>query len=311
MRSKISRLLSLILALALVLTAGGFSDTQSVYAKSKKKKAPEAVKVYVTITDNNGKIVFRQSGVEATDADGDGTLTINDALIVAHDMKYKGGAAAGYEYVDGAQYGLTGYTLSKLWGIENGGAYGIGKNNEFSAIGLADTIEEGDFIDAYCYRDLKKFSDKYSFFNVRLMEVKRGEEVKLKLAYNGYDSNYEVVVKPVKNAAILDNNKETGLKVNKKGVVKYSSDILGGHFISAVSTKKKTVLVPPACLIYVLPNKGNLLTPDKTTGIKYKVITAGSVLNNEAGTVEVYENANDAEVPDTIEFGSVTYNVVK
>ncbi|MCR5321770.1 MAG: hypothetical protein K6E85_00565 [Lachnospiraceae bacterium] len=311
MKSKISRLLSFVLALAMVLSiTGGFMDAQSVYAKSKKKKtAPDPVTVYVTITDNTGKSVCTQSQIEVTDADGDGVLTINDALYLAHEKKYKGGAAAGYEYEDAAIYGFTGYSLKKLWGIENGGSYGYYKNS-VAAMSLADPVEDGDFVDAYCYQDLKKWSDKYTFFNVRAIEVHRNEEFTLKLRYVAYNDDGAYAAK-VKNAVILDNGEETEFKVNKRGNVKLSFSVLGKHYVSAASTRKKSVLVPPGCVVFVLPNKGNLITPDKTTGIKYKVIVSGSVMNNEMGEVEVYENKNNADVPETVEFGSVTYKVIK
>ena len=310
MKSKFSRLLSLVLVFAMALSiAGGFADAQGVYAKSKKKKAAESVNVYVTITNDAGKIVFRQSQVEVTDADGDGALTINDALYLAHEKKYKGGAEAGYGYVDAAIYGFTGYSLSKLWGVENGGSYGYYVNS-VAAMSLADPVKEGDYIDAYCYTDLKKWSDKYTYFNKRVVEVHRNEEFTLKLSYAAYNDNGAYAAK-VKNAVIIDGSNETEFKVNKKGVVKLSFDKLGSHFISAASTKKKTVLVPPACIVYVLANKGNLFTPDKETGIQYKVVESGSILNGEKGEVVVYKNDNDAEVPAEVTYGGVVYTVTE
>ena len=56
--------------------------------------AEEPVTVYVTIA--NGSLVMTQEPVTVTDIDKDGSLTINDALYLAHEAKYQGGAAAGY-----------------------------------------------------------------------------------------------------------------------------------------------------------------------------------------------------------------------
>ena len=44
--------------------------------------------VFVTICDKDGKIALAQEKINVTDADGDGTLTITDALFCAHEAKY-------------------------------------------------------------------------------------------------------------------------------------------------------------------------------------------------------------------------------
>ena len=51
--------------------------------------------------------------ITVADNDGDGALTINDALYAAHEKAFTGGAAAGYASVQ-SDWGLS---LSKLWGI--------------------------------------------------------------------------------------------------------------------------------------------------------------------------------------------------
>ncbi|MBP5657968.1 MAG: hypothetical protein J6X52_05545, partial [Clostridia bacterium] len=79
--------------------------------------------VYVTIA--NGELVLAREAVTLTDADNDGALTINDALYLAHEAKFEGGAAAGYASSTG-DYGLS---LTKLWGVENGGSYGYFVND--------------------------------------------------------------------------------------------------------------------------------------------------------------------------------------
>ncbi|MBR4186319.1 MAG: hypothetical protein IKQ87_11150 [Clostridia bacterium] len=59
--------------------------------------AGENARVYVTISDENGKLAVAQEEIVVHDADGDGSITVNDAMIVAHDKFYDGGADAGYE----------------------------------------------------------------------------------------------------------------------------------------------------------------------------------------------------------------------
>ena len=77
--------------------------------------AEDETKVYVTISDCNSALVLTQEPVNVTDIDGDGKLTVNDALYIAHENNYEGGAAAGYKTSVG-QFGLG---LDVLWGKEN------------------------------------------------------------------------------------------------------------------------------------------------------------------------------------------------
>ena len=49
--------------------------------------------VYVSIADDKGALVLPYQPVTVTDVDGDGALTINDALYAAHTTYYDGGAA--------------------------------------------------------------------------------------------------------------------------------------------------------------------------------------------------------------------------
>ena len=81
---------------------------------------PASADVYVTIADNNGKLALTQEKITATDKDNDGKITIDEALLAAHEAKYEGGAAAGYASAM-SDWGLS---LTKLWGVENGGSYG-------------------------------------------------------------------------------------------------------------------------------------------------------------------------------------------
>ena len=65
--------------------------------------AEASAEVYVTIA--NGGLEIANSEVTVKDLDGDGKLTIDEALFAAHEAYYKGGAAAGYASY-GNQIGL-------------------------------------------------------------------------------------------------------------------------------------------------------------------------------------------------------------
>ena len=107
---KKTKITSLIMALVLVLTLTAALFTVAASA--------DGVTVYVTVS--NGTLMLTSRAVSVTDVDGDGALTINDALVLAHDAAYEGGSAAGYASATGT-YGLA---ITKLWGVENGGSYG-------------------------------------------------------------------------------------------------------------------------------------------------------------------------------------------
>ena len=111
--------------------------------------AAETADVDVTISDGTGTLPLAQEKITVTDIDADGALTINDALYIAHEEYYNGGAEAGFASAE-TEYGLS---LNKLWGVENGGSYGYYKNN-VSAMSLSDTIADGDYITAYAFSDL-------------------------------------------------------------------------------------------------------------------------------------------------------------
>ena len=199
-----------------------------------------AANVYVTISDANGDLALAQKAVEVTDADGDGALTINDALTAAHDDNYEGGAAAGYGS------GMTDYGLSmnKLWGTENGGSYGYYVNNA-SAWSLTDPVAEGDYVNAFVYTDLTAWSDTYCFFDVQKVDAVVGNTVTLTLSAAGYDANYNPITVPVEGAVITINGEATSYKTDANGSVAVKLDKAGTQVISAVSDTM--TLVPPVC----------------------------------------------------------------
>ena len=196
-----------------------------------------AVDVTVTIA-NTGKLEVVNEPVTVTDTDGDGALTISDALYLIHEAKYDGGAAAGYA-TSVTQWGLG---ISKLWGNENSGSFGYTVNNAF-ANGLADTVSAGDAIYAYTYTDAAGYSDTYSYFDTASIETETGKEVTLTLkalAFNGTGMSEQ----PVADAAITFNGETTNYMTENDGTVKITFAEPGDFVISAV--KEGTILVPPA-----------------------------------------------------------------
>lgn len=247
-----------------------------VFVFSITAMADEKTEVYVTISDKDGKFVVTQEKIEVTDIDNDGTLTINDALYAAHEAKYDGGVAAGYA-TETTQWGLG---ITKLWGTANGGNYGYVVNN-VSAMGLADVVKNGDYVNAYIYTDLTAFSDAYSFFNVNAIDTKEGKEITLTLSANGYDANWSPVVNPVEGATITLNGEATEYKTDANGKVTFTLK-KGEYVISA--TADNQVLVPAVC-------KASVAEVEVETDTKSEVETETKI-DKENDTVKPGDTSN-------------------
>ena len=200
--------------------------------------------VYVTIADAQGKLALTHKAVTVTDIDNDGNLTINDALYIAHENNYSGGAAAGY----GSAVGTYGLGLTKLWGTENGGNYGYYVNNA-AAMGLADTVKNGDNINAFVYTDTTAWSDAYSWFTLDKNEAEQGGEVSLTLNRAAFDANYAPVTLPVEGAVISVNGTPTDVKTDAEGKAVIKLDNAGENILSASSDSLR--LVPPVGIVNV------------------------------------------------------------
>jgi len=199
------------------------------------------VNVYVTVSDGSGDVDLAAKAVEVKDIDGDGSLTLDDAIYCAHEQYYEGGAEAGYKSYLG-QYGLA---LEKLWGVNNGGSYGYYLNNA-SAMSLGDPVKDGDYISAFAYSDLTAWSDSYSWFDAHHTEVKAGEKLTLKLSSAGYDEAFNPIVLPVSGAVITVDGGKTEYVTDENGSVTIELSA-GDHLISAVSDT--VTLVPPVCIV--------------------------------------------------------------
>lgn len=203
-----------------------------------------SAEVFITIADENGKLALAQEKITVTDRDNDGKFTVDEALYAAHEAKFPGGAAAGYES-SVTSYGLS---LDKLWGTANGGSYGYYVNNAES-YSLADEVKAGDYINAFIYTDLTAYSDTYCYFDKNSASIEQGEEVSLTLTACGHDSNWNTVLSPVEGAKITLNGTLTEYTTDAQGKVTFTLPEAGEYVISAVSDS--AILVPPAFKVSV------------------------------------------------------------
>lgn len=235
-----------------------------------------AMEVYVTIVDGNGKLAMAHDAITVTDKDGDGTITVNDVLICAHDAEYDGGAAAGYSSVEGT-WGLN---IEKLWGVANGGSYGYYVDNNM-AMSLGDTVKDGSSVNAFIYTDVATYADTYCFFDSESVSVKAGESISLtlsKYSWNAATNTNDKVA--VSDAVITLNGVDTQYKTDAEGKVTVTLDEGGEFIISARSDS--AVLVPPVCVASVE---------------KAEEPNGGSTTSTPEGTV-TEENSTTAEVTE-------------
>ena len=226
--------ISVIAAAALACSAMGMMQAS----------ADDSAQICVTIADAQGKLAVVQQEITVTDADGDGALTINDALYLTHEQYYEGGAEAGYH----SSVGTYGLAIDKLWGSENGGSYGYYVNHT-AAMSLADPVKTGDYLDAFVYTDLTGWSDAYSWFDEAKKDVQAGEEITLTLSRAGYDADWNPVTLPVENAVISVDGNATEFVTDAEGKVTITLTDAGSHQISASSAA--LTLVPPVSIITV------------------------------------------------------------
>lgn len=205
--------------------------------------APASVQVYVTISDDTGALVMAYKAITVTDTDADGALTINDALIAAHAAQHEQGVDAYAAAM--SEYGLS---MTKLWGVENGGSYGYYLNNA-SAWSLLDPVVEGDHVKAYAYTDLVAWGDTYCYFDANTVSAAVDADVTLALSAAGYDASWNPVTLPVAGAVVTINGEKSVFATDENGIVTLHFSEAGEYVISAVSDTQ--VLVAPVCIVTV------------------------------------------------------------
>ena len=218
--------------LSLALAAMLLALSLLCFASCGEEKGPF---VYVTVADGNGKIVAQYEKVKFTEG-----MTVDAALSALHAEKCEGGYASAE-----STYGLS---MTKLWGVENGGSYGYYVNNA-SPSSLKDEISEGDHVYAFVYTDTVNFSDTYSFFASPTAEAKAGESLELALSSAGYDANWAPVTLPVEGAKILIDGAATEAVTNENGKATLKFDKPGTYVITA--THESITLVPPFVIVTV------------------------------------------------------------
>ncbi len=268
--------------------------------------AAEEENVFVTIADANGDLVLAVQSITVTDVDGDGTLTINDALYTAHETYYDGGAKAGYASAE-TEYGKS---ITKLWGTEQGSGYGYYVNHK-SAMSLDDPLSHDAVINAFVFTDTTNFSDTYCYFNADGISVIKDTEITLTLNAAAYDENWNPIVVPVEGATITIDGEKTDFVTDAQGMARIRLEKEGEVIISAVSDTQ--TLVPPACKARVVvwettPTESTAAPTEATSATTETTAapTTATTASSAAATTAVTEtNADTSDPTNLLGIGAV------
>lgn len=203
--------------------------------------AADGITVYVTVS-NQGVLATDKLGdamahceLDVTDHDGDGTLSVSDALIAAHTQLSENGAA---------DYGLAYGYANKLWGISTSNLLAFVNDKGFSTSWDGKSIAEGDHIVASVNADNATYADWYTYFDVTDKEVMAGEDVTLTL--KGFQGMMGGTSKAVAGVAVgiwKDGvfSAIEGKMTDADGKVSICFDEPGKYYVTASGTVRDTV----------------------------------------------------------------------
>ena len=201
--------------------------------------AADSVHITATLA-SEGEIIVPAADYEITDADGDGKITINDALIIIHQDAFADDDTA-YE-TEVTEWGLS---IKRLCGVENGGSYGYYVNNVMGT-GLDQELNDGDYLYAYVFEDAATYSDKYSFFDTLYMNADVDSEFTLVLKKIDFDAGWNPVEVNVENAIIVIDGEDTEYRTDADGKVTLSLPDEGDYLISA---RTEGSIITPAVVL--------------------------------------------------------------
>lgn len=205
--------------------------------------------VDITVTVNNRGILAKAKDgsamaykeVHVTDADGDGHITVDDALVATHDAYYTDGKN-GYETSTSHEYGMS---VTKLWGVStNNTLFFVNGKGISTGVG-DDDVKSGDSLYASVNADNKYYADWYTYFNKSSIEVCPSEQLTLSLkGFQGMSGGDAKAVPGVEIGIWKDGSfTQIGETVtNEDGTARFSIEDKGTYIVTASGTVKDTVI---------------------------------------------------------------------
>ena len=204
--------------------------------------AAEDIIVNITIAEQGKLAVGRFEDENVTigaipitvqDRNKDGKQDIDEVLYALHEKYYAGGAKAGYACDSNGW-------LKMLWG-KDASASGMWVNNISAGTGAKDTVNAGDNVSVFTYKDTNTWSDKFTKFDQNEYRVTAGEDVNMSLEAARFDENYQTVWEHAGSVTIsLLNGRVLGT-TGADGKVKLSGLAQGTHKVIASAADGLTV----------------------------------------------------------------------
>lgn len=149
---------------------------------------------------------------------GQSSYTMDDALRIAHDLYYSGGAAAGYDFREDESGSYDGL-IYKLWGYDRDSVPDIrfALNNDSANYqeSLTRSVENGDNLHFYIQQ--RKGKDRFAFFTETEETVTQGETITLRLRQGNV---YGTAFSDCSGASVyIDGVKQEGLLTDSEGRV--------------------------------------------------------------------------------------------
>lgn len=165
---------------------------------------------------------------------GQSSYTMDDALKLAHDLYYPGGADAGYDYhaddagiFDGVIYRLWGYDKKNVPYIKSS----LNRDSANYGSALGRTVQDGD--EMHFFIQQKKGQDKLAFFTEEELTAAEGKTVKLKLRQE--DDGGRAYSNCEGASIYIDGKKQENLVTDENGevTISYLESRTSPYFITA------------------------------------------------------------------------------
>ena len=178
------------------------------------------------VKDKNGEsVAYVEVGLSEK-----ASYNLDDVFLTAHSLYYEDGED-GYASSESEW----GFGIDKLWGDTSGNfGYQVNSGTE-SVMGLGHTVKDGDYIDAFIYKNSYPDTEGYSMFNMTHVKAYTDSKFELTLNYfSGYDESWNNIISPCGGATITLNGEETEFMTDENGKVLIKLENEGRNIISAI-----------------------------------------------------------------------------
>ncbi len=249
----------------------GYGMVFGVNVKTSGIDTGTEITAYVTLSVA-GELKLMQQTVTASDLNGDGKVDVDEVLYAAH-KDYAPNKASDYGSAYDGRYGLG---LTKLWG-DTSGCFGYWLNNA-SCWNLNDTVEDGDYLSAFVYKDKTAWSDAYVKYQSPTAALSPGESTTLTLEKAGYDENWNTVWSKCEKAVFTVYTEDgevtkdvTVTAAATAGSYTVSGTKSGTYYLVATAAGESEITVPAVCRLTVLA-KGESRTTSSTDGTTTRAV---------------------------------------